>query len=160
MCNSSRRESTWGTLQDSSRPIVRPKPTPSWAFSACSVSAWFPEAHIPAGAMKHRPDVRGALKDIPVGKQLMLQAGSRTPNISTRISSSIEQIKGVQISGAWSTHGGYEKWYKYLVGNLNGIDFEHLLVGERILKWISRRWSWTEWTGCNWLRIGTSGGLL
>jgi len=33
------------------------------------------------------------------------------------------------------------------------------VVGRIILKWIFRKWD-RAWTGLNWLRIGTGGGLL
>jgi hypothetical protein len=29
-----------------------------------------------------------------------------------------------------------------------------------ILKWILRKWDVVTWTGCIWIRIGTSGGHL
>jgi hypothetical protein len=32
--------------------------------------------------------------------------------------------------------------------------------GWTILKWILEKWDGMVWTGSNWLRIGTSGGLL
>jgi len=32
--------------------------------------------------------------------------------------------------------------------------------GRIILRWICRKWDLGVWTGSNWLRIGTGGGLL
>jgi hypothetical protein len=34
------------------------------------------------------------------------------------------------------------------------------LDGKITLEWISGKYSGKIWTGCTWLRIGTSGGLL
>jgi len=34
------------------------------------------------------------------------------------------------------------------------------LDGRMILRWIFRKWDVGVWTGSNWLRIGTGGGLL
>jgi hypothetical protein len=37
---------------------------------------------------------------------------------------------------------------------------EHLGVDGRILEWALVKYGWKVWTGCTWLRIGTTGGLL
>jgi hypothetical protein len=34
------------------------------------------------------------------------------------------------------------------------------VAGRIILKWIFMKWDVREWTGSNWIRIGTSGGHL
>jgi hypothetical protein len=46
--------------------------------------------------------------------------------------------------------------------NMKGRDnFENLGTdGRIILKWILRKKGEMTWTGCTWLRIGTSGRLL
>jgi hypothetical protein len=46
--------------------------------------------------------------------------------------------------------------------NLKGrYHFEDLGVDRMIiLEWISGKWGGRVWTGFNWLRIGTSGGIL
>jgi hypothetical protein len=38
--------------------------------------------------------------------------------------------------------------------------FRDLGVGRRILKLVSEKQGFMLWTGLNWLRIGSSGGLL
>jgi hypothetical protein len=49
-----------------------------------------------------------------------------------------------------------------LVGDLR--EGNHLgepgIDGRVILKCIFKKWNGEEWTGLNWLRIGTCGGLL
>jgi len=37
---------------------------------------------------------------------------------------------------------------------------EDLGVDEKILEWTMRNWGGKVWTGCIWLWIGSSGGLL
>jgi hypothetical protein len=56
----------------------------------------------------------------------------------------------------------YEKHVQNLVGNLKGKDrAEYLGVdGRIILEWILRKKGGNVWNGFNWLRIGTSAGLL
>jgi hypothetical protein len=51
---------------------------------------------------------------------------------------------------------------KFRLGNLKeGYHSEDLGAdGRKILEWILGRWGGKLWTGCSWLRIGTSGGLL
>jgi hypothetical protein len=45
---------------------------------------------------------------------------------------------------------------------LKGIDhLEDISVDEKIiLEWILEKYGGKVWTGCTWLRIGTSGGSL
>jgi hypothetical protein len=52
--------------------------------------------------------------------------------------------------------------YKVLVGKPEGKDrSEEQGVGGRIgSEWILTRLAWGVWIGFDWLRIGTSGGLL
>jgi hypothetical protein len=53
--------------------------------------------------------------------------------------------------------------YKILVGKpeRKRDHAEYLGVdGKIILKWILEKWSVKVWTGCIWLKIETSGGLL
>jgi hypothetical protein len=52
--------------------------------------------------------------------------------------------------------------YKTLVANLEGREHSEDLgvYGKIILKWILGKWCGKLWTGCIWLRIGTTGGLL
>ena len=47
-------------------------------------------------------------------------------------------------------------------GNLRERDHwgDRDVDGEIILRWIYRKWDAGLWTGSNWLRIGTGGGLL
>jgi hypothetical protein len=40
--------------------------------------------------------------------------------------------------------------------NLEDIGIDRKII----LEWIFEKWSEKVWTGCIWLRIGTSGGLL
>jgi len=51
---------------------------------------------------------------------------------------------------------------KFLLGNLNGRDqSEDLGIhGRIILEWVLVKHGDELWTGCIWLRIGTSGGHL
>jgi hypothetical protein len=51
---------------------------------------------------------------------------------------------------------------KFWSEDLKGRDHsEDLGVdGKIILEWISEKYGGKVWTGCIWLRIGTSGGLL
>jgi hypothetical protein len=46
--------------------------------------------------------------------------------------------------------------------NLKGRGhLENLGIDDRlILEWILGKYGWKVWTGCIWLRIGTSGGIL
>jgi hypothetical protein len=51
---------------------------------------------------------------------------------------------------------GYMKnAYKILVGKLDGLRHTWKIV----LKWILGKQGGKVWTGCIWLRIGTSGGM-
>jgi hypothetical protein len=52
--------------------------------------------------------------------------------------------------------------HNILVGNMKGRDYvEDLSIdGRIILEWVFRKWGGKVWTGCIWLAIGTSGGLL
>jgi hypothetical protein len=54
------------------------------------------------------------------------------------------------------------KLYKFLVRKPEGKDrSEEQGVGGRMgSEWISARLAWGVWIGFDWLRIGTSGGLL
>jgi hypothetical protein len=47
--------------------------------------------------------------------------------------------------------------YRILVGSLKGRDCSEVLSinGRIILKWVFRKWGWSEWKGIIWLRIGT-----
>jgi hypothetical protein len=44
--------------------------------------------------------------------------------------------------------------------DLKGKDYSEDLEGETILEQIVGKQGWKLWTGCIWLRIGASGGLL
>jgi hypothetical protein len=50
----------------------------------------------------------------------------------------------------------------FLLENLKGRDHSEYLGidGKIILEWILGKKGGKLWTGCIWLRIGTSGGLL
>jgi hypothetical protein len=65
------------------------------------------------------------------------------------------------MGGACSAYGEKRGAYRILVGDLR--DGDHLgdpgVDGRIILKLIFKKWD-GAWTGLNWLKIGTGGGLL
>ena len=70
------------------------------------------------------------------------------------------------INARWAGHvarmGKGRGVYRVLAGKPEGKD--HLggpgVDGRIIVRWILRKWGVGVWTGSNWLRIGTGGGLL
>jgi hypothetical protein len=62
---------------------------------------------------------------------------------------------------ACSTYGESRGVYRVLVGNLRERDHSEdpVVDGRIILRWIFKKWD-GAWTGLNWRRIGTGGGLL
>jgi hypothetical protein len=66
------------------------------------------------------------------------------------------------MGGACNTYGGEERYNGVLVGKPEG----KIPLGrpkrrwEDKLRWVFRKWDVGEWTGSNWLRIGTGGGHL
>jgi hypothetical protein len=75
----------------------------------------------------------------------------------------IRVIKSRKMDGrACSTHGRDKNAYRIFIGNLKGREFsEDLGVdGRVILEWMLGKYGGKMWTGCMWLRAGTSGGLL
>jgi hypothetical protein len=71
------------------------------------------------------------------------------------------KLRRLRWAGHIARRGKMRNAYNILVEKVEGIDHsEDLVVGEKILEWILRKWSGEVWIGCIWLRIGTSGGLL
>jgi hypothetical protein len=73
-----------------------------------------------------------------------------------------DQNKENDRGGACSTNGSDGNAYNILVGKPEGKDnLEDLRVdGKVILKWTLRKLGGKMWTGCIWIRMGASGGLL
>jgi hypothetical protein len=76
----------------------------------------------------------------------------------------IRMMKSRRMRGAGHVAciGGMRNLFKILSENLKRRDHaEDLCVGGKvILEYISGKLDGRLWTGCTWLRIGTSGGLL
>ena len=62
--------------------------------------------------------------------------------------------------GECSAYGAVESCTGFWWGELREIDHwrDPGVDGEIILRWIFRKWDVGEWTGSDWLRIGTGDG--
>jgi len=51
--------------------------------------------------------------------------------------------------------------YRFFLKKPESDHFKYLAVnGRTTLKWAAKKRNWTAWTGCTWLRKGTSDGLF
>jgi hypothetical protein len=46
--------------------------------------------------------------------------------------------------------------YRFLLKKPESDHLKYLAVNGRTLKWAVKKRNWTAWTGCTWLRKGTS----
>jgi hypothetical protein len=75
----------------------------------------------------------------------------------------LHQNKGEMMDGACSSHGRHEKCSQSF-GQKTCMEETTLqdlgTDGKIILQWILGKYGGKVWTGCIWLRLGTSGGFL